>query len=62
MDNLQTPVYITKKKKKKKNFFKNHYWGATVEELFAYIFGMYKKLGGNNPLILTPSDSVAVAT
>ena len=44
------------------NFFQNHYWGATVEELFAYIFGIYKKIGGNNPSILTPSDSVSVAT
>ena len=33
-----------------------------VEELFAYIFGIYKKFGGNNPSILAPSDSVAVAT
>ena len=47
---------------KKFNFFQNHYRGATVEELFAYIFGIYKKFGGNNPSILAPSDSVSVAT
>ena len=47
---------------KKINFFQNHYWGATVEELFAYIFGIYKKVGGNNPLILAPYNSVSVAT
>ena len=35
---------------------------TTVEELFAYIFGIYKKFGGNNPSILAPSDSVDVAT
>ena len=35
---------------KKNNFFQNHYRGATVEELFAYIFGIYKKIGGNNPI------------
>ena len=46
----------------KKNFFQNHYWGGKVEELFAYIFGIYKKFGGNNPSILTPYDSVDVAT
>ena len=61
-------ILLAKKKKtllkflKKFNFFQNHYRGATVEELFAYIFGIYKKFGGNDPLILTPSDSVAVAT
>ena len=47
---------------KKNNFFQNHYWGATVEELFAYIFGIYKKFGGNNPSILAPYNSVSVAT
>ena len=46
---------------KKNNFFQNHYCGATVEELFAYIFGIYKKFGGNNPSILAPFDSVSVA-
>ena len=46
---------------KKFNFFQNHYRGATVEELFAYIFGIYKKFGGNNPSILAPFDSVSVA-
>ena len=35
---------------------------VTVEELFAYIFGIYKKFGGNNPSVLAPYDSVAVAT
>ena len=34
------------------------YWGGTVEEVFAYIFGIYKKFGGNNPSILAPTDSV----
>ena len=33
-----------------------------VKELFAYIFGIYKKFGVNNPSILTPLDSVSVAT
>jgi hypothetical protein len=33
-----------------------------VEELFAHIFRIYKKFGGNNPSILTPCDSVDVAT
>jgi hypothetical protein len=51
-----------KKQQKKPNFFQNHYWGGTVEELFAYTFEIYKKFGGNNPSILTPSDSVDVAT
>ena len=32
------------------------------EDLFAYMFGIYKKIGGNNPSILTPYDSVTVAT
>ena len=34
----------------------------TVEELFAYIFGIYIKFDYNNPSILAPSDSVNVAT
>ena len=38
------------------------YWGGTVEELFAYIFRIYKKFGGNNPSILAPLDLVSVAT
>ena len=33
-----------------------------VEELFAYIFGVYIKFGYKNPLTLTLSDSVDVAT
>jgi hypothetical protein len=33
-----------------------------VEELFNYIFQIYKKFGGNNPSILTPLDLVDVAT
>ena len=53
---------FTKNFEKKTVFFQNHYWGATVEELFAYIFGIYKKFCVKNPLILTPTDSVAVAT
>ena len=32
-----------------------------MEELFAYIFGIYKKFGGNNPSILATFDSVSVA-
>ena len=47
---------------KKSNFFQNQYWGGTVEELFAYIFRIYKKFGGNNPSILAPYNSVSVAT
>ena len=39
-----------------------HYQGATVEERFAPIFGIYKKFGYKNPLILTPFDLVIVAT
>ena len=35
---------------------------ATVEELLDYIFGIYRKFGYKNPSILTPSDSVEVAT
>ena len=38
------------------------YWGGTVEEVFAYIFGIYKKFGGNNPSILAPYNLVSVAT
>ena len=53
---------ITKIFEKKNNFFQNHYWGAMVEELFAYIFGIYKKFCGNNPSILAPYNSVSVAT
>ena len=59
--------FISEKKKtllkflKKNSFFQNRYWGATVEELFAYIFGIYKKFGGNNPSILAPFDLVSVA-
>ena len=59
--------FISEKKKtllkflKKFNFFQNHYRGATVEELFAYVFGIYKKFGGNNPSILATTDSVSVA-
>jgi hypothetical protein len=33
-----------------------------VEELIAYIFGIYIKFGYKNPSISTPSDSVDVAT
>jgi hypothetical protein len=33
-----------------------------VEELFAYIFGIYIKFGYKNPSILSPSDSVDIAT
>ena len=32
------------------------------EELFAYIFGIYKKFDGKNPSILAPYNSVSVAT
>ena len=60
--------FISEKKKtllkflKKFNFFQNHYRGATVEELFAYFFGIYINIGYNNPSILTPLDSVDVAS
>jgi hypothetical protein len=33
-----------------------------VEELFAYIFGIYIKFGYKNPSILAPYNSVSVAT
>ena len=33
-----------------------------MEELFAYIFGIYIKFGYKNPSILTPCDSVDIAT
>jgi len=46
---------------KKTNFFQNHYRGATVEELFAYVFGIYKKIGWNNPSILGAYNLVSVA-
>ena len=35
---------------------------GTVEELFAYIFGIYIKFGYKNPSILTPYVLVDVAT
>ena len=35
---------------------------GTVEELFAYFFGIYIKFDYKNPPILTPSHSVDVAT
>ena len=55
-------IWLEKKFVTKKNsFFQNQYWGGTVEELFAYIFGIYKKFGGNNPLILATSNLVSVA-
>ena len=60
-------ILLLKKKKtllkflKKTNFFQNRYWGGTVGELFAYIFGIYKKFGGNNPSILAAYNSVSVA-
>ena len=38
------------------------YGGGTVEELFAYFFGIDIKFGFKNPSILTPLDSVDVAT
>ena len=36
--------------------------GGTVEELFAYFFGIYIKFGYKNPSILSPLDSVGVAS
>ena len=36
--------------------------GGTMEELFAYIFGIYIKFGYKDPSILAPSNSVNVAT
>ena len=59
---LEAPLVRQADGELKNNFFQNHNWGGTVEELFAYIFGIYKKFGGNNPSILTPCYSVAVAT
>ena len=35
--------------------------GGTVEELFAYIFGIYIKFGYKDPSILAPANSVSVA-
>ena len=52
----------TLKKQQKTQLFSKFSKGARVEELFAYIFGIYKKFVGNNPSILTPYDSVNVAT
>ena len=37
-------------------------WGGMVEELFADFFGIYIKSRYKNPSILTPSDSVDVAS
>ena len=57
-------ILFAKKKKTLLKFLEkkqNRYCGAPVEELFSYIFGIYKKFGGNNPSILTPTNSVAVA-
>ena len=39
-----------------------YYRVMTVEELFAYFFRIYIKFGYKNPLILTPLDSVDVAS
>ena len=39
-----------------------YYRVVTVEELFTYFFGIYIKLEYKNPSILTPSDSVDVAS
>ena len=33
-----------------------------MEEVFAYFFGIYMKFGYKNPSILTPLDSVDVAS
>ena len=49
---------VTKIFEKKTTFFKI----ITEGELFPYIFGIYKKFGGNNPAILTLTDLVAAAT
>ena len=46
-----------RRKSEKKNFL-----GGAVEELFAYIFGIYKKFGYKDPSILAPTDLVSVAT
>ena len=35
---------------------------VTVEELFDYIFGIYKRFGYKDPSILATSNSVSVAT
>ena len=52
---------ITKNFEKKTTFFKIITEGGTVEELFAHIFGIYKKFDGNNPSILATTNSVSVA-
>ena len=36
--------------------------GGMVEEAFAYFLGIYIKFGYKNPLILTPLDSVYIAS
>ena len=43
-------------------FFFFAYRVVTVEELFDYIFGIYKRFGYKDPSILATSNSVSVAT
>ena len=41
---------------------KNHPLPVAVEELFTYFFGIYIRFGYKNPSILTPLDSVDIAS
>jgi hypothetical protein len=52
----------TPKKTPKKQLFYFSLLRSDSGGTFRFIFGIYKKFGGNNPSILTPSDSVDVAT
>ena len=45
-----------------KKIFSHPLGGATVEELFSYIFGICIKFGHKNPSILTLCDLLDVAT
>ena len=46
----------------KRRFFFFAYRVVMVEELFDYIFGIYKRFGYKDPSILATSNSVSVAT
>ena len=55
--------FISKKKIITKNFEKTQLFSKSLlREDGAYIFGILEKVGGNNPLILTPCNSFSVAT
>ena len=57
-----SPLFGQKKKTSLNDMFFFDQRGGTVEELFAYIFGIYIKFGYKDPSILAPFDSVSVAT